>query len=183
MRAITVLCTSVALFALSAAAHAGCREVAAPPVNKRIVGRVQGFEPVRVVFTADRSDATKTSNGQGDQKLKIGEEKFRFWIQGHVNVLFDRFGWVRTVYHCTLGAGRTEPKDLKTFVEVRYKTIANEGEEHSGFVGMLIPQAVANAQPAAGITYDSGNELVGKWERTQGDKGVPYLQLTISAAE
>jgi hypothetical protein len=177
MRAITVLCTIVvALFASMAGAFAGCTEVPAPAINKRINDRVPGYEPVRVVFTADRTDASSLTD-------KAGKEKFRFWIEGHVTVLFDREKWIMQVRHCTLGAGRTAPKELKTFVDMHYRPVKTEGENDlSGEIPMLIPAAVAASQPRVGITYDSGTELRGKWEKIT-DKGVSYSQLVIGPAE
>ncbi len=176
MRAIIVLCTTlVALFALTASATAGCTEVPAPSMKNKINRVVPGYEAVRVTFSNDRSDATSAA-------ATVNDTKFRFWIDGHVKMLYDRVGFIKQVHQCTLGAGRTAAKELKTFVDVRYRKTPQATDEQVGESFMLLPKKVVAARPSAGITYDSGNELSGTWSRVIVN-GKSYAQLTLAPAK
>ena len=174
MRAITVLCATIALVGLTSVASAQCTEEPVPPQSRKVARPVKGIAPVKIVFAADKSDSTKP-----DRKLNT---TFRFWIDGHVRVLFDRRGFLQQVHHCALSYGPREAPTKRTYVKVWYRPQPGEGEVQDGDSALLLPMDVVARKPKVGVTFDSGTSLVGTWDVSK-EKGETMTVLRLAEPE
>ena len=134
MRAITALFTLVALLGVTSVAHAQCTEKQTP-AKQRIVEPARGFVPVAIILNAP--------DGEDYPRVPMLQMTFGFWMQGHINLLHDRIGYLKAVQHCSLGL--VQAKVQKTHVVVRAGHVANQIPRirfASGFRAGTTPAAI-----------------------------------------